>query len=246
VALLSELTHHRVVRLHDVFREATFEYMVMDKYNGGELGNGMMSYWKSVGMIPMRVIIRLTVQMLEGLSFLHSKWIVHKDVKGENFLMDRPDLTDPQVQICLSDFGSAAQILPVERLSDHYGTKIYWAPERFAMNYGLKVDIWACGVLYYALLTKEFPFHQDAQSVKKKLKFPADVAPRLTDSARKLCEIMLEKDEQRRARATTAYEYARSLQGEKNQNAFEAMSRMIPKKMLSGRSLLGRLVPAMA
>jgi len=108
---------------------------------------------------------------------LHNRSVVHRDVKGDNFLMDRKDMTDSKCKIVLTDFGTACNIGPDERLNAGVGTKIFWAPEFFDRNYGIKVDVWAMGIIMYGLVSGRFPFKDEADVRNKEVKIPKRVHP---------------------------------------------------------------------
>ena len=54
--------------------------------------------------------------MLQSIAYLHDADVVHRDVKGDNFLLTKPDITDPDQVIILADFGSAIHLEPHQRV----------------------------------------------------------------------------------------------------------------------------------
>merc|ERR1719277_2758221 len=100
------------------------------------------------------------------------KLTIHRDIKGDNYLMDRRDVTDPDCKVVLTDFGTACHVAKDERLSAAAGTQMFWAPELFDRNYGLKVDVWAMGITMYGLVSGRFPFADEDDIRKKELKMP--------------------------------------------------------------------------
>merc|ERR1711972_663205 len=118
-------------------------------------------------------------------------------VKGDNFLIDRKDLTDPDCRTALTDFGTALMLKPNQRLRGKAGTERCWSPELYERNYGLKVDVWAMGVLVYGLIDGRFPF-KDGEAVKtKEPEWPVVLPPDCKDFLRG----MLEKCEAKRCTA---------------------------------------------
>ena len=93
-------------------------------------------------------------QILEGLDYLHSNDIAHRDIKLENILLNS------QKAIKIIDFGFSL-ITPKNRPLDIFcGTPSYMAPELIARKnyFGHLVDIWALGVLLFVFLSGRFPF----------------------------------------------------------------------------------------
>lgn len=170
--MLKLLAHPNVVKFHNLYFEKFFVCIVMDRYEGGDLIEGMQAHWKHKGQIPCTKVIHVSRQMCAAIEHMHSKSVVHRDVKGDNYLMDRKDLLDRECKIIMSDFGTAYQLKAGERLSSAVGTKIYWPPEFYDRNYGLKVDMWALGVIMYGLLVGRFPFKNETDARKKEVKLP--------------------------------------------------------------------------
>eukprot|EP00930_Biecheleria_cincta_P040019 TRINITY_DN27455_c0_g1_i1.p1 TRINITY_DN27455_c0_g1~~TRINITY_DN27455_c0_g1_i1.p1 ORF type:complete len:827 (+),score=155.58 TRINITY_DN27455_c0_g1_i1:47-2527(+) len=198
--MLLRAAHPCVIKLHEIFDEKVFVCMVMDLMGGGDLISGMQDHWESKGTIPFGVTQNIGKQMIAGLAWLHSKELIHRDVKGDNFLMDKPQIEDPACRIYLSDFGSVVPCKPTERLRDPVGTKLYWSPEFYALNYSLKVDVWATGVVMYGLTSGRFPFKNKQDVNSKPIKLPA----KFPEAGRELITAMLEKKEDERASAASA------------------------------------------
>ncbi|KAG0253605.1 hypothetical protein BG011_006255 [Mortierella polycephala] len=103
---------------------------------------------------------RLFAQLMSGVHYLHSKKIVHRDLKLENLLLDR------NRNVIITDFGFANQFDSSTRdlMSTSCGSPCYAAPELVicdGMYVGSGVDIWSCGVILYAMLAGYLPFDDD-------------------------------------------------------------------------------------
>lgn len=229
-AWLFKLEHPSVVKLHDVYYEKVFICMVFDFYRGGDLIGGMTSIWKKDQTIPAARITHICRQMVEGIAWLHSKNVVHRDVKGDNYLMDRKDILDPKCSVFLADFGTVTDVPSGKRLKDHCGTKAYWSPEFWNYSYGLKVDIWAIGVVVYGMISGTFPFDGRKETEKKKLKLSTKAF--VSGSIGFVTEC-LERDEAKRIDASQAlvHEYIRSPASASPSNvaASESLEGLVPE-----------------
>merc|ERR1712048_1044820 len=98
----------------------------------------------------------------------------------------------------MSDVGTALKLTSAtQRLKDSCGTKIYWPPEFYDKNYGLKVDVWALGVIQYGLLDGRVPFKTEEDVRKKVIRLPANTP----EVCKKFTMSMLNKEEDKRADA---------------------------------------------
>ncbi|XP_067015329.2 phosphorylase b kinase gamma catalytic chain, skeletal muscle/heart isoform isoform X1 [Anabrus simplex] len=154
--------HPYIIELHDVFESSTFIFLVFELCKHGEL----FDYLTSVVALSEKKTRYIMRQLFEALQHVHSKSIVHRDVKPENILLD------DNFNIKLTDFGFARVLKPEERLFDLCGTPGYLAPEVLKCNmfedaagYTEEVDIWACGVIMFTLLVGCPPFWHRKQMV---------------------------------------------------------------------------------
>jgi len=172
VGMLQKLAHPCVARLQDVYFDEHTVDLVFDIYRGGDMISGMHLSCSDIGGIPMAAVRNLSRQMFQSIAWLHHNRIVHRDVKADNYLLDDPDLAHPACRVYLSDFGTAVELAPNERLEERCGTQLYWAPELFAQSYCFPVDVWAAGVVAYGLVTGRFPFADEEQVHAKTVEVP--------------------------------------------------------------------------
>ncbi len=95
---------------------------------------------QACGPIPETRARKIFVQLLGAIKYIHSKGIVHRDIKLENIFLD----TDGNVKI--GDFSHAAYSKQISSAETIYGTLGYMAPESFNLEQrGCEVDIWSIG-----------------------------------------------------------------------------------------------------
>lgn len=196
-----------VVRCWEVILEDGPIFNVfIDEFAGGDLIDGLNRSFQTGKSIRDSQLAFLAQQMMAALQHIHSLHIIHRDVKGENFLLDRHEITDPAVLIALADFGMAKMLEPGVTLEEQIGTTSYWAPEVFFGRTGHKVDIWAVGVTVFVLATGTSPFEDDA--VEEQVCNPAGPSvafpPRLSAECQKFIKACFEPDPAERFDATTA------------------------------------------
>lgn len=177
VDILSSMEHPNIVKFHGVYYHRYFMCIVMDKYNGGDLVDGIHLHLKENGLIPCQKVVHVLRQIGNSVAYLHSRHVVHRDIKGDNYLMDRKSITNPECKIALADFGTACKIKSGQRLSVPVGTQLFWAPEIFDQDYGLKVDVWAMGIVMSSVVNGCFPFRDSNEIRTKEVKMKEQVNP---------------------------------------------------------------------
>jgi len=198
--MLKALTHPNVVKFVDVFIERCFVCIVMEIYRGGDLVDGLQRQ----GPFPSDKIIHIAHQLAAAIDHLHSNKVAHRDVKGDNYMMDRQDMLDTGCVIVITDFGTASHYKESEPFTSQCGTRQFWAPELLEKRYGMKVDVWALGVLMYGLVTGRFPFRDENDIRKKEVK----IRTRCDEVCQNYILAMLEKSESKRPDARTVMSHA--------------------------------------
>ena len=146
-------------------------------------------------------------QILFALQGIHGKGYIHRDLKLENIMMLNQK---PDSPIRLIDFGMMVELSPdrdVVISKVPLGTAGYIAPESLLRKeYSFKSDVWQAGCCLYNLLSGHFPFNPDNPSQVCESPFFPMVGEdwvRISDSAKKLVESMLEKDPKKRPSIAT-------------------------------------------
>ncbi|XP_022050076.1 serine/threonine-protein kinase DCLK2 isoform X2 [Acanthochromis polyacanthus] len=193
VAVLRRVKHPNIIMLIEEVDTPSDLYLVMELVKGGDLFDAITSSAKYTERDASIMVYNLA----GALKYLHSMNIVHRDIKPENLLVfEYPDGTK---SLKLGDFGLATVV--EGPLYTVCGTPTYVAPEIIAESgYGLKVDIWAAGVITYILLCGFPPFRSENnlqedlfdQILLGRLDFPSPYWDNITDSAKELIGKMLQ------------------------------------------------------
>jgi serine/threonine protein kinase len=106
--------------------------------------------------IPMKNVKHVCAQLLLGIEWIHSRGIVHRDVKPANILYSVTDTGAAQIRIC--DFGLGGSMCGGELKTPGLVTSWYRAPEIcFKADYSEKVDIWSAGCCLFEFASRH-PF----------------------------------------------------------------------------------------
>lgn len=152
IRYLQALRHERLVSLLACCHKAPHVVMVMEFMPGGSLYSLLFSKKQKLSFDRSA---KMGLQVCEGLTYLHSLYVVHRDLKTMNIVLDKA----LNCKIC--DFGLTVSLershLTVDRLQ---GSPRYLAPEQFeaAAKITLKVDIWQMGCIFLELFCQVIPF----------------------------------------------------------------------------------------
>jgi len=140
---LARFNHPHVVIFHHRFSDAERLYLVMEYCSGGSLRDRLVA----TGRCPKELIFEWALTLCETLSFVHSKGIVHHDIKPQNILFAEDGT------IKLGDFGVANR---------DSGTRLYLPPEML-LGEGVsrvdeRVDVYALGLTLLESITGRHPF----------------------------------------------------------------------------------------
>lgn len=212
--ILRELQFNRscqsphIVRYYGTFlsHESAAIFIAMEYCGGGSLDAIYKHIKQRGGRIGEKVMGKIAEGVLQGLSYLHERRIIHRDIKPQNILLDN----NGQVKLC--DFGVSGEV--VDSLATTFtGTSYYMAPERIqGQPYTVTSDVWSLGLTLMEVAQQKFPFlaegHNPLMPIEL-LTFIVNMPPpelsdepeegiKWTESFRHFLRCCLEKDNKRR------------------------------------------------
>ncbi|KAG7290934.1 hypothetical protein NEMBOFW57_000939 [Staphylotrichum longicolle] len=158
ISLLRDLRHANIVQYLGCGSSAEYLNIFLEYVPGGSVQTMLNSY----GALPEPLVRSFVRQILNGLSYLHNRDIIHRDIKGANILVDNKGT------IKISDFGISKKLEATNILNGANNNKhrpslqgsVFWmAPEVVKQtSYTRKADIWSLGCLVVEMMTGQHPF----------------------------------------------------------------------------------------
>ncbi|OMJ70824.1 hypothetical protein SteCoe_31124 [Stentor coeruleus] len=150
IAILRKLDHKSIIKLYKVYEEKKYISLILEYI---PYGNMLKRILKKKKLTEKQVMI-FSRNLFEVLAYIHSKGIIHRDLKLENILMTS---NTGNSEFKLADFGLACYI--DKSLKSKSGSPGYMAPEILRGNtYSTKVDVFSAGIIIFILLTGTSPF----------------------------------------------------------------------------------------
>ena len=139
---------------------------------GGSLHQAIIKPQKE---LPPSLLVKFLYQLTRAIAYVHSKSIIHRDIKSENILLTSENVEEAELKVC--DFGMSRHTEDIKlaesqgrwvNLTPNLGTAKYMAPELLLddytserlniQNYDQRVDVWALGLVAFDLFTFQNPF----------------------------------------------------------------------------------------
>lgn len=184
IEIMCKLHHENISHLYDVIEDDENIYLIMEYLPNGTIQDELETH----GIFSEQKARQMLIQTINGLLYLHSMHIVHRDIKAQNIMQDA------EKNIRLMDFGLSTE---AEIAKTACGSPAYAPPEMILRKeYTDKVDIWSLGVLLYFVTSGKYPFKDVNMTrlinkiVETEPEYPECFSPQLADLLKK----MLTKD----------------------------------------------------
>jgi serine/threonine-protein kinase len=151
--MAGNIEHENIIRIHDYGEEQGRPFIVMEFLVGEDLRHAIRD--NHAGDVANR--LRIALDIARALEYIHSKKIIHRDIKPDNVHIDALG------KVKLMDFGIAkAEGLHLTRTGFAVGTPYYMSPEQVRGEPATEsMDIYAFGILLFELLTGQKPVEGD-------------------------------------------------------------------------------------
>ena len=163
IKISSELNHPNIIKIYKILEDDKYYLVVMEYCEEGELFN----YIVKKDMLSEKESSFFYYQIINAIEYLHSNGIAHRDLKPENILLGENHL------IKLIDFGLSNYFDDKKLLVTPCGSPCYASPEmvRGEEYNGADNDIWATGIILFAMLCGYLPFENEDNATNNDLLF---------------------------------------------------------------------------
>jgi tRNA A-37 threonylcarbamoyl transferase component Bud32 len=194
IEILKKLDHPNIIKLYETLETPKYYHLILEYVPGISL----YSYLKSK---PNRTLDeseakRLFKQVLSALDYCHSNNVAHRDIKLDNIILDLRN------NVKIIDFGFSTMHSQDVKSRIFCGTPSYMAPEIVGRKdyYGTQADIWALGILLYAMICGKMPFkaYNDKELYRRIEKGAFSVPSTFQDSLKALINKILETNPKKR------------------------------------------------
>ena len=186
-----------IIRCYEFFETPNYLYYVTEYVPDGNLKNYILEAMNNNTKISEKDVNEICKQMLNGIAFLHSYGIIHRDVKHTNTLIEKAHNTDTVIRgyhnnrslnkasthsttnhhhhhinkLKIIDFGLSKAMGYEDSAIEPYGSLSFKAPEVILENpYSFSADLWSLGITIYYVMFHKFPVKaNDKNSLKEKI-----------------------------------------------------------------------------
>ena len=183
---LHNLKHPNIIQILDYLNNKTTNYIVLEYCNGGNLRDYMRRYM-NINRKPLNefFIQKLLLQIAPALEYMHSKNVIHRDIRLENILLNfnnypnipidgrapqplkfKEKSLNKDFSVKITGLNFSKDLIQDNMGSTILGTPLYMSPDiiervddKSNKKYNTSADLWSLGVITYELLTGSMPFN---------------------------------------------------------------------------------------
>lgn len=181
--ILNDLKHPNIIRMYNTFNIKNKTYICLEFAGHGDL----LEFLQLRGPLEEGETRKIFAAICEGISYVHGKGIVHRDLKCENILLCGNN------DIKIADFGFAREIQKSELSKTFCGSAAYASPEviRGVAYAGETADLWSMGVILFIIACCVMPYRDRNRSslIQDQMlppRYPKNVAGKLTSPYKEL------------------------------------------------------------
>jgi len=153
IGILQKIEHENVVRLYGIQKSERHIYLIMEYCDGGDLHRFIRKH----GRLSVDTARHFMHQLGEGMRYLWSKSLIHRDLKPQNLLLST---YSENARLKIADFGFARHLAVAAMAETLCGSPLYMAPEILKFQkYDAKADLWSAGAILFEMMTGKPPFH---------------------------------------------------------------------------------------
>jgi serine/threonine protein kinase len=194
IEILKKLDHPNIVKLLETVDGKKHFHLVLEFVKGQSLYNYIKT--RPAGILEEMEAKRLFRQIASAFEYCHSQSVAHRDIKLDNILLDKKQ------NVKIIDFGFSTFNSHDEKSRIFCGTPSYMAPEIVGRKdyYGVNADVWALGILLYAMVCGKMPFkaHNDKELYRRIERGSFTISGNFSESLKSLIFKMLEVNPKKR------------------------------------------------
>ncbi|KAF3781391.1 Serine/threonine-protein kinase [Nymphaea thermarum] len=151
VSLLFGLKHPNIISFVAACKKPPIFCIITEYMSGGSLRKYL--HQQEPHSLPMKLVLRLALDIARGMHYLHSRGILHRDLKSENLLLG------DNMCVKVADFGISCLESQCDDVKGFMGTYRWMAPEMIKeRQHTKKVDVYSFGIVFWEILTALIPF----------------------------------------------------------------------------------------
>ena len=203
ITLLRTLDHPNLLKIFEVYIDVNNFYVVSELCTGKDL----FEYMQQQGKISEAIAARIIREVLSGIGYMHRHGVGHLNINPTSLRFDNDKENAP---IKITNFANAEVFKDYSPYKKLLNTPEYMAPEVILGAYTTRVDVWACGILLYILLSGKVPFNgatrdEMLNAIKTApVEFNDAIWSQISDEAKDLITKLLQKDMRDRISAEDA------------------------------------------